>query len=652
MINESIYREAILIREFENLLLKLFSQGKLNGTVHTCVGQELTSVFAGKYANQEDTFFSNHRGHGHYLTKTKDTKGLLAEIMGKKSGCSSGFGGSQHLYFENEFYSNGIQGGMTPVATGFAYSKMKRGQNGISFVFIGDGTLGEGILYESLNLASIYGTPVIFILENNQYAQSTSFNQTFGGSTQQRFEGFGLKYYNTNIWDVKSMDETFKDATTTVRSGRPAVIEVECYRLNSHSKGDDNRNLDEIKKFKEKDLLHLFEKEFSEDAIRIKNDIVENLNNILVEVEQELTLNEVSRINKVHDIATQLLKLHPETSDSRLNEIIYNAFKEYFSEDEDVVLLGEDVEFTTSFTSGEYGGAFKVTKNLSEIYKGRVKNTPISESAITGFAIGMALQKRKSIVEIMFGDFVTLTIDQIIQHASKFCTMYKEGLELPFILRTPMGGRRGYGPTHSQSLEKLFFGIPNVNVIALNNRVIRKELLLEILRDVKLPTIIIENKVDYTRKISESYIKTHEYFKTDEKCPTIVMKPIGLDSQLTIFTYGGNLREVEKAAELLYLEHEIAVDIICPLLISPINLSPITESVKKTKNLLTVEEGSSFGGLGSELIAQILGKDISLNKIVQIGNENIIPSSYSAENNLLPSTNMIVDKVLNMFTNE
>ena len=168
MINESIYREGILIREFENLLLKLFSQGKLNGTVHTCIGQELTSIFAGKYATTEDTFFSNHRGHGHYIAKTNDIKGLLAEIMGKKSGCSSGFGGSQHLYFENEFYSNGIQGGMTPVATGFAYSKMQRGEKGISFVFIGDGTLGEGILYESLNLASIYNSPVIFILENNK----------------------------------------------------------------------------------------------------------------------------------------------------------------------------------------------------------------------------------------------------------------------------------------------------------------------------------------------------------------------------------------------------------------------------------------------------------------------------------------------------
>jgi 2-oxoisovalerate dehydrogenase E1 component len=480
------------------------------------------------------------------------------------------------------------------------------------------------------------------------YAQSTSFNQTFSGSTKQRFEGFGLNYFNTNIWDVTSLDATFRDATAYVRNGRPAVIEVNCYRLNSHSKGDDNRNSDEIKTFKDKDLLNLYEREFSSEAEKIKNEVLEELNSILLEVEQEITLNDVSKISKVQNNITKISELKLEISDSRLNEIIYKSLRDYFSEDEDVVLLGEDVECTTSFTSGEYGGAFKVTKNLSEIFKGRVKNTPISEAGITGFAIGMALQKRKSIVEIMFGDFVTLTIDQIIQHASKFSMMFKENLEIPLILRTPMGGRRGYGPTHSQSLEKLFLGIPNVYVLALNIRILSRELLVDIYRRVKSPTIIIENKVDYTRKINEPYIKTHEYFKTDEEYPTVLIKPINLESEVTIFTYGGNLHDVEKAAEVLYLEYEIAVEIICPLKISPIDLAPTLASVKHTKNLLTVEEGSSFGGVGSEIIAQLLGENVPINKVVQIGNENIIPSSYSAEINLLPSASIVVQKVLNM----
>ncbi len=150
------YRAAKLIREFEQLLLKLFGQGKLNGTVHTCVGQEMVPVLLSRHITDQDTFFSNHRGHGHYLVKTNDVKGLLAEVMGRTSGCSGGYGGSQHLLKEKSFYSNGIQGGMSPIASGYAFSKKIASREGISVLFLGDGTLGEGTLYEAFNCAAIF----------------------------------------------------------------------------------------------------------------------------------------------------------------------------------------------------------------------------------------------------------------------------------------------------------------------------------------------------------------------------------------------------------------------------------------------------------------------------------------------------------------
>lgn len=186
------YRKAKLIREFEQLLLKLFGQGKLNGTVHTCVGQELVPVLLSAFIREEDTFFSNHRGHGHYIAKTDDVKGLLAEVMGRTTGCSGGFGGSQHLYKEKSFYSNGIQGGMAPIAAGYAFSRKISGKEGISVLFLGDGTLGEGTLYEAMNCAAIYQLPILFVLEHNGYAQSTCSKQTFAGTAKNRFEGFGL----------------------------------------------------------------------------------------------------------------------------------------------------------------------------------------------------------------------------------------------------------------------------------------------------------------------------------------------------------------------------------------------------------------------------------------------------------------------------
>jgi len=140
---------ALKIRKVEEKLLELYGEGKLNGTVHTCIGQEFTGVAVAKYLEKKDFVVSNHRGHGHYISRTGDLKGLFAEVMGRTTGCSGGIGGSQHFYNDN-YYSNGIQGGMTPIASGLALGCKMRGNDAIVVAFIGDGTLGEGILYEVL----------------------------------------------------------------------------------------------------------------------------------------------------------------------------------------------------------------------------------------------------------------------------------------------------------------------------------------------------------------------------------------------------------------------------------------------------------------------------------------------------------------------
>jgi len=150
-INHRIIKEAILIRRTEETFLELFSKGKLNGTVHTCVGQEFSAIaFAGQL-KRSDFVFSNHRCHGHYISFTNDTKGLIAELFGKKSGTCGGIGSSQHLC-NNNFFSNGLQGGIVPVAAGYALANKLKGTDAIGVVYIGDGTLGEGAVYESMHI--------------------------------------------------------------------------------------------------------------------------------------------------------------------------------------------------------------------------------------------------------------------------------------------------------------------------------------------------------------------------------------------------------------------------------------------------------------------------------------------------------------------
>ena len=187
-----LYGRMVLIRRFEESLLELFSLGKLAGTTHTYVGQEANAVGVIDHLERgRDVIVSNHRCHGHYLAFTDDVDGLLGEVMGKASGVCGGKGGSQHLCSDG-FYSNGVLGSTVPVATGMALAERERGSGAVTVAFIGDGTLGQGVVYESLNIASRWGLPLLVVVENNYYAQSTPSQLTLAGSIADR--GRGLRH--------------------------------------------------------------------------------------------------------------------------------------------------------------------------------------------------------------------------------------------------------------------------------------------------------------------------------------------------------------------------------------------------------------------------------------------------------------------------
>ena len=187
------YAYGLLIRRTEEMLLQLFTQGLLSGTTHTCIGQELCQMAVVRaLSDPGDVVLSNHRNHGHFLTYSGAFVGLLAEIMGREAGVCGGIGGSQHLAFRN-FHSNGVQGGMTAIGVGHGLAMKRRNSRSIVATIIGDGTLGQGLLYESLNLASVWKLPVLFVVENNGIAQTTPTVETIGGAIEARGAAFGLK---------------------------------------------------------------------------------------------------------------------------------------------------------------------------------------------------------------------------------------------------------------------------------------------------------------------------------------------------------------------------------------------------------------------------------------------------------------------------
>jgi TPP-dependent pyruvate/acetoin dehydrogenase alpha subunit len=252
----TFYERMFFIRRFEESLLDLFSLGKLVGTTHTYIGQEANAVGVIEHLDPDrDVIFSNHRCHGHYLAFTDDAFGLLCEVMGKAPGVCGGKGGSQHLCKGN-FYSNGVLGSIVPVATGIALAEKKKGTGAVSTVFLGDGTLGEGVTYESLNIASLWQLPVLFVVENNHYAQSTPVELELAGSIAARGAAFGVETAELDTTDVDMIHEAAGRAISRIRgTGAPYFLVLNTYRFSPHSKSDDQRDPAEIEERRKRDPL-------------------------------------------------------------------------------------------------------------------------------------------------------------------------------------------------------------------------------------------------------------------------------------------------------------------------------------------------------------------------------------------------------------
>jgi TPP-dependent pyruvate/acetoin dehydrogenase alpha subunit len=264
----SLYQTMLLIRRFEERLLDEFSTGRLVGTTHAYIGQEADAAGIFSEIEAEDVIFSNHRCHGHFLAYGGDPYRLAAELMGKATGLVGGRGGSQHIHWRN-FYSNGIQGGIVPVATGMAFAEKARKSGNLVLAFLGDGTLGEGALYESLNIASLWSLPILYVVENNRYAQTTPVSLAVAGSIMARFSAFGMETWERDTSDVLEIQLAARTAISFVRgTGRPASLVLDTYRFAAHSKGDDVRDPQEVAGYKEKDPLTIHGRCISEAELQ------------------------------------------------------------------------------------------------------------------------------------------------------------------------------------------------------------------------------------------------------------------------------------------------------------------------------------------------------------------------------------------------
>ncbi len=635
-IESSIIRKALLSRRVEENLLKLFFENKLFGTVHTCVGQEFSGAVISELLNSGDAIFSNHRCHGHFLSITNDPAGLIAEVMGKETGVCKGRGGSQHIC-KNNFFSNGVQGGIVPVTAGLAFARKLKGNNHIAVVFVGDGTLGQGVLYETLNLASKWNLPLLFILENNDYAQSTKQSEVLAGDICSRAEAFGIKTGTGSTWEWQKLYYTALKLVSFVRKeSRPGFLQIETYRLKAHSTGDEIRDKAEVEKYEKIDPLNLLLLEGSNEVNGLLNDVNKTIEGAVAFAEKSNfpSPEKKNYLNEKSWIESTVKK-------QRVVKAINESFKQLMKLHPDMIFIGEDIK-------SPYGGAFKVTRELSDLFPTRVFNSPISEAAIVGLGCGLAMAGYRPFVEIMFGDFMTLAMDQILNHVSKFEYMYNNQVSVNLVIRTPMGGQRGFGPTHSQTLDRHFLGIPGLRVIAINNLIEPYKVLDAIMKNDTGPTIVIENKILYTLNLREQLPHGFRTFITDDDFPLVHVRPITSRVDITLIGYGRLSETLLEVAERLFEENELVVEIICPTQIYPFDIKPISTFFDKSKALFIVEEGQGFAGFGSEVVTQIAEHNPSLLKKVKriIPLETPIPASGHLEKHMLPNADNIIKEIL------
>jgi 2-oxoisovalerate dehydrogenase E1 component len=476
-------------------------------------------------------------------------------------------------------------------------------------------------------MAAKWSLPLLVLLENNLYAQSTSQSETLAGDICARAAAFGIETLHGDTWRHEDLAALLRGAANTVRSeGRPLFVRVDTYRLAAHSKGDDDRDPSEIDGYRERDPLNLF---LADERLAHEPELAAIRARVAQAIERAARAPAPELRPSAGDMAAPSWRRASPDTGTQL-AAINGALAAWLDDDPRALVLGEDVR-------SPYGGAFKATRGLSDAHPGRVLNTPISEAGIVGIANGLALGGRRPIVEIMFGDFVSLCFDQLVNHAAKFRGMYNGKVTSAIVVRTPMGGGRGYGPTHSQNLEKHLVGVPGLRVLVLHGRA-PIAALYRALRDSVDPTLIVENKLLYRERGDAPLPPGYELWETAEPFPTTALRPRGTPD-VTVVAFGRmSVLAEQVAAELL--AEEIALDLLFPLSVSPLDAAPLRESVAQTGKLVVVEEGTAHFDLGSEIVARALedyrgARPLRVRRIA--AQPRAIPSALSLELAVLPS---------------
>ncbi len=603
-LKREMLRRMLLIRAFEEHLGRAFAEGKLpTEAIHLSIGQEATAVGACFALSAQDTMATTHRGHGHMLAKGADLRGMMAEIYGKASGLCKGKGGSMHVTDARvgALGANGIVGASALIASGAALATKLQGERKVSLAFLGDGAMNQGMFHEAASFASVFQLPVIFIVENNQYAEFTPLaKHTRVARLADRAAAYGMPGVSVDGNDVWAVYQAVKEAVEEARAGRgPRLIECLTYRWHGHMEGEtaNYRTQEEIEHWRKRDPVARWKERLLAEGVITEEEWQTLVREVEAQIAEAVRFAEDSPLPGIETLTEDVFApepvalyrpqpLPPATREVSFSQALWEALAEEMSRDGRVFLLGEDVS---------QGGYFAVTTGLAEEFTGRVLDTPISEYAIVGAAVGAAMCGMRPVAEILFSDFLTTCMDPLVNQAAKLRYMSGGQYALPLVVRTPGGAGLGMAAQHSQSLEALLTGIPGLIVIAPSTPLEAKGLLKAAIRSNN-PVLFFENKLLY---LQTGKIPQEEYL-----IPIGVADVKRAGEDVTVVAIGSMVSLALSVAEGLAQEG-IEVEVIDPRTLVPLDVTTILRSVQKTGRLVTIEEGALHHGFGAEIAARV-----------------------------------------------
>jgi len=632
------YRTMFLIRRCEEQLARNHQRGLVHGACHTYVGEEAIATGVCANLTTEDVVFSTHRGHGHALAKGVPPLELIAELFGREAGCSSGRGGSMHLFSPEVglMGTSGIVGPSILQATGAGYSFKILKTDQVAVAFFGDGAANNGAFHEGLNMASIWKLPVVFVCENNQFATEVPFSYSNGtGRVGNRGEGYGLPGFEIDGNDVLSVYQVASEAVARARAGDGAtLIECRTYRTRAHAEGMGDftyRTPEEVEQWKEKCPLEKLKTTLLENALVE----AEELTLLEAEIQQEVNqadeaaqasawpdpktvANHVYFEGEPDTPATPLVTINQLSEAGPCRELTYmqatlEALSEEMAVNDRIFVMGEGI--------GERGGNFNTTTGLYDLYgPERLCDTPICERGFVGLAAGAAMTGTRPVIDFMFTDFILDATGEVINQIAKMQYMSGGRLKMPLLLRGCVGVGHSAATHHSGNYYAMYSQIPGVRVVLPSTPYDAKGLLKHALR-CQDPVLFLEHRellstkgpvpeADYEIEFGKAAVVRQGTDVTVVAFAFMVQRCLAVASQL------------EAAG--------ISVEVVDPRTVSPLDVETILESVSKTGRLLVVDEAVATASIAGDVVSAVADRGFDdLDAPIRRLNGLFAPTPYS-----------------------